>query len=300
MTNKKNSKLYLKIFLCLLPALLIYTYIIVVPIIRAVYYSNFNWSGGDLMKYVGIKNYQILMKDRQFWNSFKNNIIITLLCIVGQIGLAFIFACMLNTRFMKLKAFHRVVSFFPSTISSVVVGFVWMFIFNYDYGLLNTFLRSIGAGNAVKAWLDDPKTVIYIVSIPLIWQYIGYYMTILLSAMTSIDHSIYEAAELDGATGVQQATKITFPLIRHSIAVTIILCIAGNMKIFDHIYVMTNGGPGTSSMVVALDIYKTTFIKNRYGYASAMSVTVMVLSLVLVGGVKLIENRISRKEQMQQ
>lgn len=297
MSKKRNSKLYLKIFLCLLPALLIYTYIIVIPIIRAVYYSNFNWSGGDVMKYVGIKNYQILLKDRQFWNSFRNNIIITILCIIGQIGLAFIFACLLNTRFMKLKSFHRVVSFFPSTISSVVVGFVWMFIFNYDYGLLNTILRNIGAENAVRAWLDDPQTVIYIVSIPLIWQYIGYYMTILLSAMTSIDRSIYEAAELDGATGIQQATKITFPLIRHSIAVTIILCIAGNMKIFDHIYVMTNGGPGTSSMVVALNIYKTTFIKNRYGYASAMSVTVMILSLILVGGVKLVENRISRKEQ---
>ena len=114
--------------------------------------------------------------------------------------------------------------------------------------------------------------------------------------MTSIDPSIYEMAELDGATGIQKAVKITLPLIKGSIAVAVMLCIAGNMKIFDHIYVMTNGGPGTSSMVMALQVYKTTFIKNQFGYASAMSIGILVLSLGLVGISRLIITRPWRKE----
>jgi len=147
-----------------------------------------------------------------------------------------------------------------------------------------------------KPWLDNPNTIISVVSIPLIWQYIGYYMVIIMAAMTSIDPSIYEMAELDGATGIQKAVKITLPLIKGSIAVAVMLCIAGNMKIFDHIYVMTNGGPGTSSMVMALQVYKTTFIKNQFGYASAMSIGILVLSLGLVGISRLIITRPWRKE----
>ena len=135
-----------------------------------------------------------------------------------------------------------------------------------------------------------------VVSIPLIWQYIGYYMAIILSAMTAIDKSIYEVAEIDGASGIERAVYITLPLIKDALGVAVMLCIAGNMKIFDHIYVMTNGGPGTSSMVMALSVYKTTFIKNRYGYASAMSVMIMILTMGIMGIFRLI-GKIVRKEK---
>lgn len=285
------------ILLCLLPAFLIYTYAVIIPIIQAAHYSLYNWSGGPKMVFFGLKNYQILFKDAAFWDAFTNNILITILCVAGQIGIAFIFSCILNTRFIKAKSLHRVVSFFPSTISAVIVGFVWMFIFNYDYGLVNSVLRSLNLGDFASAWLDNPNTIVPVVSIPLIWQFIGYYMAIILAAMTSIDSSIYEVAEIDGASGFKRAVYITLPLIKDSLAVAVMLCIAGNMKIFDHIYVMTNGGPGTSSMVMALDVYKTTFIKNRYGYASAMSVMIMILTMGIIGIIRLAGNLISRKEK---
>lgn len=301
---KKSKKQYAMksdikwgIIICLLPALLIYTYVVVFPIFKAFYLSLYNWSGGAKMSFVGLKNYSILLKDTAFWDSFANNIWITILCVIGQIGIAFIFSALLSARFMKLKSIHRVVAYFPSTISAVVVGFVWMFIFNYDYGLINSLLRAIGLDKLASAWLDNPATIILIVSIPLIWQYIGYYMVIIMAAMTSIDTSIYEVAEIDGASGIQRALKITLPLIKSSLLVATMLCIAGNMKIFDHIYVMTNGGPGTSSMVMALDVYKTTFIKNRFGYASAMSIAILILSLLLVGGVRLLVMRPWKKEE---
>lgn len=293
----QKSKMKRNIIICLLPALVIYTYVVIMPIIQAAYYSMYNWSGGPKMTFFGLKNYQILFKDKAFWDAFLNNIQITVLCVVGQIGIAFVFSCILNARFIKVKSFHRVVSFFPSTISAVIVGFVWMFIFNYDYGLLNTILRLFHLGDYASAWLDNPDTIVPIVSIPLIWQYIGYYMAIILSAMTSIDKSIYEVAEIDGASGFKRAIYITLPLIKNSLGVATMLCIAGNMKIFDHIYVMTNGGPGTSSMVMALDVYKTTFIKNRYGYASAMSVMIMILTIGLIGIIRLGGNLINRRER---
>ena len=129
-TLKSNTML--GICICLLPALIIYTYVAVIPIFRSFYLSAFSWSGGPDMKFVGLKNYSILMRDTAFWDSFKNNILITLLGVVGQIGIAFIFSAFLSARFLKFKSLHRVVAYFPSTISAVVVGFVWMFIFNYD------------------------------------------------------------------------------------------------------------------------------------------------------------------------
>lgn len=295
-TSLKPS-IRIAVIMCLLPALLVYTYVVIVPILGAVRYSLYNWSGGPKMKFIGFKNYEILLRDKSFWAAFMNNIMITVLCVIGQIGIAFIFSTMLQARFVKFKGIHRVVSYFPSTISAVVVGFAWAFIFNYDYGLINIILRFFHLDNLVRPWLDNPDTIIWVVCIPLIWQYIGYYMVILMAAMSSIDPSIYEMAEIDGASGIQRALKITLPMIKKSIGVTVMLCIAGNMKIFDHIYVMTNGGPGTSSMVMALQVYKTTFVKNKFGYASAMSVGILILSLLLVGGSKLIINKPWRKEE---
>ena len=297
-TRRKNQT-GLFIFLCLLPALLIYTYVVIIPIIGAFRYSLFNWSGGPKMKYIGLKNYRILLKDKAFWAAFRNNVLITILCVIGQIGIAFIFSAMLSMRFIRFKGVHRVVAYFPSTISAVVVGFAWSFLFNYDYGLINVILRALHFDDLARPWLDNPKTIILVVCIPLIWQYIGYYMVIIMAAMSSIDPSVYEMAELDGASGIQRALKITLPLIRSAIGVAVMLCIAGNMKIFDHIYVMTNGGPGTSSMVMALQVYKTTFVKNQFGYASAMSVGILILSLALVGGSRLIINRPWRREESQ-
>lgn len=270
------------IFVYLLPAICIYTFVVVMPIASSIRLSFYNWFGGVKIIFAGLNNYKMLLSDSIFWDSFKNNVTIAALCIVGQIGLAFIFSSMLNSRIAGFKSFYRVVAYFPATVSAVVVGFAWSFIFNYDYGLINSFLRLLNLGSWASPWLDNPRTIVSVVSIPLIWQYVGFYMVILLSAMTSIDQSVYEMAEIDGATGFQKAVNITLPLIKGTIAVSVMLCIAGNMRIFDHIYVMTNGGPGNSSMVMALDVYKTTFINSQYGYASAMSVAILVLSLALV------------------
>ena len=291
----KSNSIYprKRLFLIYLtPGILLYTFTVMVPIILAGYYGFFNWKGGSKMTYIGVDNYLRIWKDNAFWQSFHNNLFIILVCLIGQIGIAFIFAMMLNSRAIRLKGLHRTMSYFPVTLSAVVVGFVWSMVYDYNYGLLNGLLRLLGMEQYVQAWLNNSSIVLFLTCIPLVWQYIGYYMVILLSAYASIDPQIFEMAEIDGANSFQLATHISLPLLKNTLLVCITLCISGNMKIFDHIYSMTGGGPGNSTSVLAMYAYKTSFVKYKMGYGSAMSIGILVVSLLLIGGSRLIINRV--------
>ncbi|ADQ08085.1 binding-protein-dependent transport systems inner membrane component [Caldicellulosiruptor hydrothermalis 108] len=259
-----------------------YVFVVVMPLILALKYSLYDWSGGPRMRFVGLSNYAELIKDTDFWLSFKNNVIITLLCIVGQIGIAFVLAALMTTRVLKFKEFHRTVIFLPVVLSAVVIGFIWTLIYNQQIGILNWVLRAIGLESLIKPWLDDPKIVIYSVSVPLIWQYIGFYLVILMASLQSIPKEIFEAAEIDGADGFKRTIYIILPLLADTLKVSVMLCIAGNMKVFDHIYVMTGGGPGKSSMVMAQYAYNNSFIMFKLGYGSTISVGILVLSLAII------------------
>lgn len=286
-----------KMFLCILPGFLIYTLSVVVPIVIALYYGFFEWGGGTKMTFIGLENFINLVKDKVFIESIGHNLFITAICIVGQIGIAFLFAFLLNSRGILFKKIHRSLMYFPSVLSAVVVGFIWSLIYDYHYGLLNTILRSLGFESWVQSWLNNEKLALLLVSIPLVWQYIGYYMIILLSAFSAIDPSIFEMAEIDGATGWRKAIHITMPMIKNTLLVCVTLCIAGNMKIFDNIYVMTGGGPGTSTTVMAMYAYKTSFLKHQMGYASAMSIAILIISLVIIGGSRALINRLSKDKE---
>ena len=164
--------------------------------------------------------------------------------------------------------------------------------------MLNWLLTAIGQEEHTQVWLNNPKLVMTLVAIPLIWQYIGYYMLILLSATSAIDKSVLESAELDGANGIQRAVHVVLPLIKNTLVVCVILCVAGNMKAFDNIFVMTSGGPGNSSMVMALYGYKVSFTQQNMGYGSAISVGIFVLSILIIGGMQLIMKFVNRDNEV--
>lgn len=272
------------IFLYLLIPVLLYTFAVFVPLLTAGYYSFFEWKGGPKKSFIGIENYVALLKDTLFWQAFSHNIYLVVVCIIGQIGLAFVFVLIINARVVKLKGIHRTFGFFPSTISAVAIGFIWSMIYEYRYGLINWFLEMIGQEEKKQVWLNNPKWALVLVSIPLVWQFIGYYMVIILSAISSVDQEIFEVAELDGANGWQRAIYIVFPLIKNTLLVCVTLCVAGNMKAFDHIYQMTNGGPGNASNVMALYGYTVSFRQSNMGYGSAVSIGIFVVSLLVIGG----------------
>ncbi|HHX57837.1 MAG TPA: sugar ABC transporter permease [Clostridiales bacterium] len=265
----------------------LYVFSVFIPLLTAGYYSFFEWKGGPNKTFIGIENYLVLLKDKMFWESFSHNIYLVVACIIGQVGIAFVFVMMLSSNLVKLKGIHRTFGFFPSTVSAVSIGFIWTMVYDYRRGILNWFLELIGKGDAAKVWLNEPKLVMLLVSIPLIWQFIGYYMVILLSATTSIDKEIIESSQIDGANAFQRAIHIVLPLIKNTLLVCITLCVAGNMKAFDHIFVMTKGGPGMSSMVMALYGYTVSFNQQNMGYGSAISIGIFVISLLVIGGVQL-------------
>ena len=286
------------LFAYLIIPVVVFVFAVFVPLVTALVYSFFQWKGGPVKTFNGLTNYITLFKDSTFWLSFRHNIFLVLVCIVGQIGIAFIFVLMINSKLVKLKGIHRAFGFFPSTVAAVSIGFIWKMIYDYNRGLINWFLDKIGRGDLAQVWLNNESLVMLLVAIPLVWQWIGYYMVILLSAISSIDQEIFEVAELDGANAVQRAVYIVLPLVKNTILVCVTLCIAGNMKAFDNIYVMTSGGPGTASMVMAMYGYQVSFQQQNMGYGSAISVGIFVLSLLVIGGSQWLIGLMTKKSEV--
>ena len=285
------------IFLYLLVAVAMFVFTVFVPLVTALVYSFFEWKGGPQKTFTGLQNYMTLFADKTFWEAFGHNIYLVIACIIGQIGIAFILVIMVNSKLVKLKGMHRTFGFFPSTISAVCIGLIWNMIYHNQYGIINWFLKTIGRPDLCKVWLNETDKVMLLVSIPLIWQFIGYYMVIMLSAIASIDGEVFESAEIDGANGMQKAWYITLPLIKNTMLVCITLCIAGNMKAFDNIFVMTKGGPGTASMVMAMYGYQISFNQSNMGYGSCISVGIFVLSLLVIGGSQSLIKYLTREKE---
>lgn len=272
------------IYLYLIIPVAIFIFTVFVPLVAALFYSFFEWKNGPVKTFNGLANYRQLLSDATFWQSFGNNIYLVIACLIGQIGIAILMVLLVNAKTTRLKVVHRTFGFFPSTISAVCIGMIWTMVYHNKYGILNWLLRLVGCGSLTQVWLNNTEHIMLIVSIPLIWQYIGYYMVIIFSAIAGIDTEIFESANIDGANAWQTAMHITLPLIKNTLLVCITLCVAGNMKAFDNIYTMTKGGPGTASMVMAMYGYKISFEQFNLGYGSTISVAIFVLSLLVIGG----------------
>ena len=286
------------IYLYLLIPVIMFVFTVFVPLVAALFYSFFEWKNGPIKTFNGLENYKQLFADTTFWQSFGNNIYLVVACLIGQIGIAFLLVLLVNAKTTKLKGVHRTFGFFPSTISAVCIGMIWTMVYHNKYGILNWFLKLIGQNQLTQVWLNNTEHIMLIVSIPLIWQFIGYYMVIIFSAIAGIDSEVFESANIDGANAWQTAMHITLPLIKNTMLVCITLCVAGNMKAFDNIYTMTKGGPGTASMVMAMYGYKISFEQFNLGYGSTISVAIFVLSLMVIGGSQWLVKRITAKVEV--
>ncbi|MDD4368988.1 MAG: sugar ABC transporter permease [Oscillospiraceae bacterium] len=294
MLSRKPKAITFLVYLTI--PILLYVFVVFFPLLTSLFYSLFEWKGGPNKTFIGGANYTQLIHDSVFWSAFRNNLYLVFLCLIGQVGIAFIFVMIINTRYIKLKGMHRTFGFFPSTIAAVSIGFIWTMIYDSRRGLLNWFLEKVGRADLQQVWLNNSKLVMTLVSIPLIWQYIGYYMIIMLSATAAIDTEILESADLDGANAFQTAVHVVLPMIKSTIMVCIVLCVSGNMKAFDNIYVMTKGGPGNASMVMAMYGYKISFEQQNMGYGSAISVGIFVLGIAVIGAMQLLQRAISKEE----
>lgn len=270
-----------KIGLGILPALFIYCIFSIIPIFISFYYSFMSWNGFSEMEFVGIRNYIAVFNDSIFWLSLRNNILVVLASVFGQIPIALGLALLLNRKIKGAK-FFRTIGFLPVVISTVVISITWRMIYNSEYGMINNFLENIGLGFLQQNWLGNPTYAMYAIAVVIIWQFIGLYFIIFLSALQTVPNEMYEAAELDGATEWQRTRFITLPTIKNIILIAVVLCVSGSLKTFDLIYVMTGGGPAHSTEVMATYMYIETFQGLRYGYGSTISVLIFFFSFTII------------------
>lgn len=270
-----------KIGLGLVLPLIIYMIFGIIPIFISFYYSFMTWDGFSAMSFVGIENYITAFQDSTFWMSLRNNVLVVLASVLGQIPIGLGLALLLNRKIKGAK-FFRTIGFLPVVISTVVISITWRMIYNSEQGLLNNLLETAGLGFLQQNWLGDPDSAIFAILITIVWQFVGLYFIIFLSALQTIPKELLEAAELDGAGEWHKIVHITLPSIRNVILVAIVLCISGSLKTFDLIYVMTQGGPAHSTEVMATYMYSETFEGLSYGYGSALSILILVFSLILI------------------
>jgi len=268
----------------LAPGVFLYITIALLPILGALFLSFYKWSGGVTKTFIGFDNYHFLFTDSNFWHALKNNLFITVASIIGQVGIALVVATLFLSKSVRFRNLHRSLIFFPVVLAAIIIGFIWTMVYSRNYGLLNYLLSAIGLESWIKPWLDDPKIIMYSITAPIIWQYIGYYTVIISSGMTAIPKEIFEASDLDGATGWRKLFYIIYPMAKNTIIVSVMMCIAGSMKIFSHILIMTGGGPGNTTMVMALYAYRNSFVKYRLGFGSAASIGIMIVSLIFILG----------------
>lgn len=268
--------------LYLLPGLVIYSFVVLLPIFSAFRYSFYSWTGGPKRSFIGLQNYTEILRDGQFWHSFANNLLMTVYGLIGQVGLGFLFALLLMSRLVRWKGLHRTISFFPSTLAPIIIAFLWTLIYNYNYGLLNGAFRALGLDRLTESWLDLSKPIVLLVSIPLSWQNIGFFALLMLAGISAINKELLEVSELDGATGWRKAWYVILPLSKPTLMVASLLCIANNMRGFEHVYAMTGGGPGTASSIMALYAYETSFLRFRYGYGSALAIAIMAITMIII------------------
>ncbi|AGC68681.1 binding-protein-dependent transport system inner membrane component [Thermoclostridium stercorarium subsp. stercorarium DSM 8532] len=265
----------------ILPALIIYTIIVIVPIFSSVYYSFFRWNILDTIKFTGINNYiSLFTKDDVFVISAKNTFLLMFWTIVIQTPLAIALAIAISGS-IKGKRYFKTVYFLPNILSSVAIGLLWSFIYNPDFGIVNRLLTSVGLENLTRLWLADEKTVMGSVVVVVCWQFVGYHMIIYLAAIENIPSELKEAALIDGVNQGKMIRYITLPLIKPIIRIDTILMATGSLRFFDLIYVMTYGGPNHASEVIASYMYYKAFRTYQYGYGSAISVVLLLLCLIV-------------------
>lgn len=271
LSNKKAVLIFL------FPALFLFFIIIVVPIFMSVFYSFTEWDGIGKQIFTGLDNYKELFHNNGdgFWRSVKNSLIFAVGSVFIQLPISLVLALLL-ARGVKGERFYVRVYFIPVLISTVVIGQLWLKIYNPQYGLLNTILNSIGLGRFTGNWLGDTKKVIFAVIVPVLWQYIGYHMLLMYASVRSISEEVLEAARIDGANGIHMAFWITIPLMKPILKVCATFAVVGSLKNFDLVYVMTGGGPAGASQLPSTLMVETIFSRNMYGYGSSMAIFIIL------------------------
>lgn len=290
--KSRESKIF--IGLSLIPAAIVFILFMVIPTINVFWMSLFKWGGlVNNKKFVGLDNFKILFKDINFLKSFQNTIFLLVVVTIITLALAIISAAVLTREDTKFKNFFRIVFYFPNILSVVVISAIFSAILDPNQGIINASLKALSLDSLTRMWLGDQKVVIWCIALAMIWQAVGYYMVMYMSSMSSIPKSLYESADLEGATRMQQFFKITLPLVWNTVRTTLTFFVISTINLsFLFVKVMTSGGPDGSSEVFLSYMYKQAYSNSSYGYGMAIGVVIFIFSFLL----SLIINKITKRD----
>lgn len=273
------------------PGLLIYICFVMAPILVSIGYSLTNYNPfRPPTRYVGLRNYRLLFEDPEFLNALWVTTKLTLIVVIVPNVLGLLIALLLDRRGWFYNSL-RSVFFVPVVLSSVVVSIIWTRMMADD-GVINQALRGLGVDDP-PGWLSDPDLAVYSVGAILSWQTLGFCVVVYLAGLQGVPKELHEAAEIDGASPFQRFRNVTWPLLAPALTINTVVQLISAFKVFDHIQVITNGGPGEGTTAsIAFTVLQVGFTANRQGYASAMAIVMLVIIAIASGvTLKLLQRR---------
>lgn len=273
------------------PSVILYSLLVIIPVIFTAYYSFTDWSGIGPQTFIGFQNFIEMFTDADFLLTFKNTLVVTGVSILFQIPVGLILAYLLYRGIKGFKYF-RAIYFLPVVIAPMAIGLMFTLFLNNETGVLNELLGMIGLARFQTAWLSNPDVVLYSVISPQVWQFIGLYVIIFLAAMQTIPDEVIESARIDGASTIVIFLRVVCPMISDVIKIAVILCFTGSLKSFDYPWIMTGGGPGVQSAFLGVYMFRSAFINFSFGTGSATNMVILTTAIVFT----FIFNKLTRKE----
>lgn len=278
-------------FLFILPSIVFLGIFIYIPLFQNFYNSFFDFNVFSQNKeFVGFQSFQNLFEDKVVLTALINNIKYAVISVIFQVFFALVLASVLEDKlFRRVAPALRVIYFIPVMISISVIALLFSFVYNPQMGLLNSFLELVGLENLTVPWLGNSTTSIYAVIAMSQWQSIGFITMLFIVAIQKIPNDLYEAADIDGAGKIRKFFSITVPQVKETMFVNVLITVTGSLLVFNEPYILTNGGPGFSSMTLSVHMYQEGFVKDNMGYASAIATLIFVLTAIFA----LIQIRVS-------
>lgn len=278
---KKKKKSNFGAYAFLIPAMVIYLSVIVIPVLYSLIISLFKWNGVAEMEFVGLGNYITLFTaDATFLIALKNNLIWIVLTVCVTMTVALGFAVLLNKQF-KGRTVFRALFYFPCVIAPIAVAIIWRWIYNPNIGFINQFCKALGI-NFKQTWISDPKVSLYAIFVASVWQGIGQPMILFLAGLQSVPVEVLEAATIDGAGPVKKFFLVTIPLMKQTFVMVLATLITAAMKVYDIVQGLTGGGPNNSTQVLGTYMYSQTFQYNNVGMGTAVACVMVLMMMVVI------------------
>jgi raffinose/stachyose/melibiose transport system permease protein len=276
MSTSKKRILYLFV----VPAFVIYLTFWIMPVIMSYYYGLTDWTGIGDYQFVGFQNLKILWNDGTLVKTLKNTVIYAVYAVVWGNLQALALALILNVN-LKMKGFFRTIFYIPALFSTIVIGFIWSYVYAPQYGMIHELFSLIGMGEQAPNLLGKASTALIAVAFVERWKTTGTMTIIYLAGLQDIPEEVIESARMDGCRGWQLIRYVKIPMLANTITINTMLGLISGFKAFDYIFTLTHGGPGSSTSTLMYAVYKMAFIENQYGVAEALAAVAFLLILTV-------------------